>query len=149
LDGAGFKLAHAHALSIAVAVVTARQQGLMFPADPRATTRPIEIELDLFADAAFGVVGKEPASQCVGFDVLLVDQPAVYRIEKLPGLIRVSRKTGQQHLSASTLLVTATPVIRAIARGELSVAMAIEFGVLELESEATCHSSVVSAACLR
>ncbi|MEO2013200.1 MAG: hypothetical protein ABGZ53_02405 [Fuerstiella sp.] len=135
LYGHGFKLPHPHTLSLAVAVVAAREQGLMFPADPPASRRPVEIELDRFADAAFGVVGKGRASHCVGFDVVLVDQPAVYRIEKLPGLIRVSRQTGAQHQSASTLLVTTTPVIRAIARGELSITMAIELEVLKVERQ--------------
>ncbi len=135
LDGDAFTLCHSHALSIAVAVITAREHGLMAPPDPPGRQRPIEFELDRFADSIFNFGGQAPVAHTAGVDVVLVDGPAHYRIEKLPGLTRVSKQADPRHRSSSTLLVTATPVIRAIARGELSITMAIELGVLEVEGQ--------------
>jgi hypothetical protein len=133
LDSGCFKLPHAHALSIAVAVVAARERGFLFPDDPPDHQRPMEIELNRFADAAFGVVGRRATAQAGGIQVVLVDEPALYMINKLPGLTVVSKQIVCPRRTPAVRVVTASPVIRAIAQGDLSLALAVELNVLEVE----------------
>jgi hypothetical protein len=133
LDGRGFKLPHARALVVAVAVVAAHDDGFLFVDDPSTHQRPIEFELHRFADAVFGPAGVRSATDTGGFDIILVDQAAHYQIGRLPGSNAVSQQISARHRRASALLLTATPVIRAISRGELTVAMAINSGILEVD----------------
>jgi hypothetical protein len=118
-----------HALSISVAVVAACERGFLFLNDPPDHPGPIEIDLKRFADAAFGVVGKRATAKAGGIQVVLVDDPALYVIHKLPGLTRVSKQIVCRHRPP------AAPVIRAIAQGDLSMAIALELDVLEVKIE--------------
>ena len=135
LDSGCFQLSHSHALSIAVAVVAAREQGLLFPDGPRDHQRPMEIELNRFADSAFDVAGKRATAQPGGLHVILVDEPALYVINKRSGLTSVSKHIVCSRRLPAVRVVTVSPVIRAIAQGDLSLAMAIELNVLEVETE--------------
>lgn len=95
----------------------------------------MEFELSGFADSAFGVAGKGATAQPGGLHVVLVNEPALYVIHKLSGLTSVSKRIVCSRRSPAVRVVTVGPVIRAIAQGHLSLDMAIELNVLEIQTE--------------
>jgi hypothetical protein len=122
-----FKRPHSDALRISVAVEPACEREFLCPHDPPDHPGPIEIDLKQCADAAFCDVGKRATAKAGGIRAVLLDELALSVIHKLPGLTSVSKRIVCRHRTP------AAPVNRAIAQGDLS--MAVELHALEVEIE--------------
>ena len=137
--GDPFKLPHPHAIRIVVASRNAQDEGILRSVTTESQgTKSLEADTIRFANNYFGA----PQSGTHGpllVDILLVDEPALYRIEVVRSQIHVERLSKGKHRAAQVRLVTTTSVIASLGRFDLTVAEAVKQGLLEVEGD---HSVV-------
>ena len=133
--GDPFKLPHPHALRIAVATREARDKGIL----PAATTKPkgantLQADMIRFAEHYFRSDRLKTRGPII-VDVLLVDEPALYRIEAARGRLQVYSLGAVKHREANACLVTTSFAVTSLGRLELTAAEAVHHGLLEIEGE--------------
>jgi len=132
--GDPFQLPHPHTLRIAVATRAAMDRGVL--PEPRAG-ESVALDAALLRVANLQL-SNWPADRlaAVDMDILLVDEPALYRVELRGIVARVFPLHGERHRPAQVRLVTTRPAIESLARGQLTIPEGIHHGLIELEGSA-------------
>lgn len=131
--GDPFQLPHPHALRIAVATRAAMDGGLL--QDARASeAAALDAAMLRVANHQFGNRSAQRVAK-VQVDILLVDEPALYRIELRGIVARVFPLQGERHRAADVRLVTTRAAIESLARGQLTIAEGIRLGLIEIEGD--------------
>lgn len=136
--GDPFQLPHPHALRIAVATRAAMDRGVL--PEPRAG-ESVALKAALLR-VANHQLSNRPANRAaaVDLDILLVDEPVLYRVELRGIVARVFPLHGERHRPAQVRLVATRPVIESLARGQLTIPEGIHHGLIELEGAAAVLS---------
>lgn len=129
--GDPFQLPHPHALRISVATRKAIDRGELRDVRTRESAA-LDAVMFRVANHQFGNGIARPGGASI-VDVLLVDEPALYRIELRGITSRVVALQGERHRAADVRLVTTRAALESLARGEITIREGIRLGLIEIE----------------